>query len=62
MNHLPDKEATFEKRPKMMKRMFSASSPLMRRMINIVYVPELIASSSLLKMTLNLSLEFFTVH
>ena len=45
-----------------MKNMIFASPFLLRRKTSIVYVPKLIASSSLLKMTLILSLEFFTVH
>jgi len=73
MNYLPDKETTFEKKVQtakenysrklyLMKNVFFVSSSLLRRKTNIVYVPELIASSSLLKMTLILSIEFFTVH
>ena len=70
MNYLPDKETTFEKKVQtaeenlfsLMKNMSFASSSLLRRKSNIVCVPKLIASSSLLSMTFILSLEFFTVH
>ena len=73
MDYLPDKETTFEKKLQTAeenlfnKMIFNEEHVLCqflppKKEDNVVCVPKLIASSSLLKMTLILSPEFFTVH
>ena len=71
MNYMPDKETTFEKKvhtaeEKLFKKMTSNEEHVHslppKKEDKIVCVPKLIASNSLLEMTLILSLEFFTVY
>jgi len=62
MFYYSDMLVDYVKKLSIMKNMFFASSSLPRRKTNIVYGPELTATSSLLETTLILSLEFFTVH
>ena len=73
MKYLPHKETTFEKKVQtaeenLFKKMISNEEHVLCQFLPpkkedkyIVCVPKLIASSSLLKMTLILSLEYFTL-